>query len=235
MTELKNVQLFATQPHACSYLPEQDATTLFVDPNIQIDAKLYSDLSELGFRRSGKHVYRPRCTHCQACIPIRIPVDCFSMTRQQKRCWRRNQDLSVTRVVSINTREHYELYAHYIEARHRDGDMYPPSRQQFRDFLTSEWGVTRYYEFRQNHELIACAVCDHIESGLSAIYTYFKPQLHKRSLGAYAILYQIHLAQELGLPYLYLGYWIKACQKMLYKTDYRPFELMINQHWVMVK
>lgn len=235
MTELRNVQLFATQPHACSYLPEQDATTLFVDPHIQVDAKLYGHLSELGFRRSGKHVYRPRCAHCQACIPIRIPVASFAMTRQQKRCWRKNQDLSVSAVTSIDTREHYELYAHYIEARHRDGDMYPPSRQQFRDFLTREWGVTHYYEFRQEDELIACAVCDHIDSGLSAIYTYFKPQLAKRSLGVYAILYQIHLAQDLQLPYLYLGYWIKACQKMLYKTDYRPFELMINQRWVTVK
>ncbi len=95
MTVLSNLKVFATHPHDCSYLPGEQATTLFIDPAAEVDAHLYSQLSELGFRRSGPHLYRPHCAGCDACIPARIPVDQFAPNRQQRRIWKRNQDLRV--------------------------------------------------------------------------------------------------------------------------------------------
>ncbi|MDZ7825765.1 MAG: hypothetical protein U5R48_06975 [Gammaproteobacteria bacterium] len=127
MTNLAQLRFFATPPHACSYLEDRRATTLFVDPAAEIDNDLYSSLSALGFRRSGRHVYRPHCEGCNACIPVRIPAAEFVPRRAQRRIRRRNADLEVRITEPRLTEENYALYARYIAARHADGDMYPPS------------------------------------------------------------------------------------------------------------
>ncbi len=232
MTILSTLKVFATHPHACSYLPDQQATTLFIDPAAPMDSTTYSQLSEMGFRRSGPHLYRPHCARCNSCIPARIPVDRFQPDRGQRRVLARNSDLQVIDRTTLNGDEYYDLYARYIEGRHRDGDMYPPTRQQFDSFLTREWDLTHYYCFYLQKQLLAVAVVDVMNNGLSAIYSFFDPDLKARSLGIYAVLWQIQHARDLGLPNVYLGYWIKQCRKMSYKTDYRPIELLINNHWV---
>lgn len=231
-SSLRDLKVYTTYPHSCSYLRDKEATTLFVDPRTTIDAKLYSQLSSLGFRRSGAHLYRPHCNGCTACIPARVPVRRFQSTRSQKRAWNRNQDLNVRQVESIKHDEYYLLYERYIETRHQDGDMYPPNREQYESFLSSEWGVTRFYRIELQGCLVGVAVVDELEDGLSAIYTFFEPELAQRSIGTFAILWQLELAQQEGLDYLYLGYWIRDCAKMAYKIQYRPQELFLNGRWV---
>lgn len=232
MTDLSTLRLFATHPHPCSYIEGEQATTVFVDPEAPIDKELYSQLSLLGFRRSGTHLYRPQCAQCQACVSCRIPVQLFKPNRSQKRCVKSNADLTLQLVNSIDTDEHFALYSCYIESRHRDGDMYPPSREQYNAFLTSEWNSTQFIEFRLDGRLVSLAVCDQLNDGLSAVYTFYDPDLEDRSLGKYAVLAQVDLADTMGLAYVYLGYWIKRCDKMNYKTDYRPLELLINRRWM---
>lgn len=234
MTDLSTIQLFATHPHECSYLDGEDATTVFVDPNARLDGTLYQELSELGFRRSGSHVYRPQCKECQACVPARIPVSMFKPNRNQRRCWKRNRDLSLRMVGSLDLDEHYALYERYIEERHRDGDMFPATHSQFQSFLTEEWGITRFIELRLDSRLAAVVVCDEMNDAVSAVYTYYDPELHNRSLGTYGILLQIEMARSRGMEYVYLGYWIKACQKMNYKSQFRPLELMLNRRWALL-
>lgn len=232
MTNLAELKLFATRPHACSYLADQQATTLFVDPAATIDANLYTGLSQCGFRRSGSHFYRPHCEDCKACISVRVPVHSFNPNRTQRRCLKRNKDLEVQATSQPNIDEHYSLYERYIDARHKDGDMYPPTRQQYATFLNNPLNCTRYLEFRHNNKLIACAVSDTLSHGLSAVYTYYCPDETERSLGRLAVLHQIERAKNQALEYLYLGYWIKDSAKMRYKTEYRPLQLLINQQWV---
>ncbi|MBU2886425.1 arginyltransferase [Gilvimarinus agarilyticus] len=232
MSDLSTLKLFATAPHPCSYLDGEEATTVFIDPAADVDSALYTELSQLGFRRSGSHLYRPHCAQCQACLSCRIPVRLFRPNRNQRRCLKRNSDLNVSWIDNIDTDEHYQLYEQYINTRHRDGDMYPPTREQYKAFLSSEWGSTQYIEYRLGDKLAGLAVCDRLLDGLSAVYTFFDPELEKRSLGAFVILQQIAKAQELSLPYVYLGYWIKECPKMNYKTQYRPLELLVNKRWV---
>jgi len=234
VTLLANVRVFATYPHNCSYLAGEQATTLFVDPSTAIDARIYSQLSYIGFRRSGPHLYRPHCAACNACVPARVPVEAFTPNRGQRRILARNRDLEAEVVDSIHSDAHFALYSRYIEQRHRDGDMYPPDREQYESFLTREWGSTSFVEFRAAGQLLAVAVMDRLENGLSAIYTYYEPAEEKRSLGSYVILWQIERARELSLPAVYLGYWIRNCRKMNYKTRFRPIELLANGHWVRV-
>ena len=223
--------MFTTYPHSCSYLKDQEATTLFVDPRQTIDQTLYSSLSLIGFRRSGDHVYRPHCAHCSACLPARLPVAQFKSSKSQKRIWKRNADLSVEQTDTITDDAAYSLYARYIESRQSDGDMYPPERDQYESFLNDVWDCTRYYRFYRGGELVAIAVLDVLLDGASAIYTFFDPDENRRSLGVYAILWEIELAKSLGLDYVYLGYWIRECQKMSYKSTYRPLEVYSNNRW----
>ena len=234
MTNLNELVFYATKEHPCSYLKDQQATTVFVDPNQDLDKQLYSELSSYGFRRSGSHVYRPNCQQCNACIPIRLPVSRFSMSRSQKRCAKRNADLNLSFAHTIDTDEHYALYEKYISLRHANGDMYPPSRRQYRDFLTSEWGVTRFLEFRDEQRLIAVSVADQLEDGISAIYAFFDPDEEARSLGVFNILTLVDWAKETNNDFVFLGYWIKNCVKMSYKTQYRPFQLLVNSVWVTI-
>jgi arginyl-tRNA--protein-N-Asp/Glu arginylyltransferase len=230
-SSIRDLKVYTTYPHSCSYLEEEEATTLFVDPRQAIDKRLYSRLSVLGFRRSGNHIYRPHCSQCDACVPARIPVKDFVRKRGQRRVWQRNQDLMVVESNDIRDDEAFELYQRYISLRHADGDMYPPDREQYEAFLNSVWDCTRYFRVYDKSKLVAVAVVDVLEDGLSAIYTYFDPEADKRSLGVYAILWQVEKSLELGLEYLYLGYWIRNCKKMAYKSDYRPLQLYVNSNW----
>ena len=233
-TLLTNVRVFATYPHDCSYLEGEQATTLFVDPATPVDTRLYSQLSAIGFRRSGPHLYRPHCATCSACLPARIPVADFNPTRSQRKLINRNADLEVDEIDCIDDEEYFALYVDYINSRHRDGDMYPPGREQYASFLTREWGTTRYVTFRESGRLIGVAVVDYLDNGLAAIYTFYDASeaLSKRSIGSYAVLWQIARADELGLPAVYLGYYIKDCKKMNYKTRFRPIELLSHGQWV---
>lgn len=231
MEKIPQLNLYTTSPHDCSYIDGQQANTLFIDPNFPTDAYVYSRLSEVGFRRSGEHIYRPHCETCQACIPLRVDINAFQSTRQQKRCWKKNQDLEVIITEDISSGEHYALYESYIKQRHSDGDMYPPTREQYDSFLSSQWQVTHYVEFRQGHRLLCVAVTDILDQGASAIYTFFDPEEVRRSLGVYGVLFQIELAKKLKLPYLYLGYWIKDSPKMAYKSEYSPHQIFIDGLW----
>jgi arginyl-tRNA--protein-N-Asp/Glu arginylyltransferase len=231
-SSLRNLKVYTTYPHSCSYLAEQEATTLFVDPRTTMSGGLYSQLSGMGFRRSGSHLYRPNCGSCRACIPARVAVQKFQPRRSQRRAWKHNLDIKVEEVDTISADHYFQLYRRYIEARHQDGDMYPPTREQYQSFLSAEWGVTRFYQLLVDDQLVGVAVADQLEDGLSAIYTFYEPELQSRSIGTFAVLWQIEATRQLGLEYLYLGYWIKECQKMAYKVQFRPLELYINGQWV---
>ena len=206
---LRKHQFFITPAHPCSYLPGREATTLFRDPRESVSEVLYSDLTDLGFRRSGAHLYRPHCQGCSACVPVRIPVDTFELKRRHRRTLKKNRDLKVVLEPASFQPKYFELYQRYISERHRDGDMYPANADQFKSFLLSPWARTQFLCSYLDNKLVAVGALDHQAQGFSAIYTFFDPDLDERSLGVFSILQEIELCVEMGLPYLYLGYWIK--------------------------
>jgi arginyl-tRNA--protein-N-Asp/Glu arginylyltransferase len=232
VTSLSNLTFFTTPEHDCSYLDAKIATTLFVDPDHNTSNDEYSELSALGFRRSGRHIYRPHCQDCNACIPLRIPVSGFKANRTQRKIYKKNQHLDVSICKPIFKQASFQLYDAYIRARHSDGDMYPPDEEQFTSFLVNGRPEANFYEFRDEGKLVAIAVADRLKDGLSAIYTFFDPDFSHLSLGSYAILWLLNATLEQDLAYLYMGYWIKECQKMSYKTDYKPMELFIDNQWL---
>jgi leucyl-tRNA---protein transferase len=221
---------YASAPHPCSYLDEQ-AVTLFADPNAEMSKSLYSALSDLGFRRSGEFVYSPRCPACNACLPVRIPVEEFQPDRSQRRNWKQNSDLTVTLHPAEFNERHFDLYRRYMDERHPDGSMAKPDQDQYIRFFVSRWADTRFVEFAENGRPLAISVMDVLDQGLSAVYTFFDPLAYKRGLGVYAVLWLIEEAKRRQLPYLYLGYLIHESPKMNYKTQYRPLEFFHDGLW----
>lgn len=230
-TASRKLRLFRTGPHPCSYKDEQLASTVFLDPSLQMDRHLYSKLTEIGFRRSGAHFYRPDCESCRACIPLRIPVVDFQWRRRHKRIWKANDDLTVVEDGMIDDDESFALYREYISERHGNGDMYPATREQYHAFIRTATPETLFVKFFLDGELAAVSVTDLLDQGLSAVYTWFDPGLPQRSLGTYSILWQARRTLTAGLPYLFLGYWIKDCPKMDYKKNFRPIELLLDGKW----
>ncbi len=233
MTIEQKLSFYATPPHDCNYLPGRSAVTLFADPRFPKNTRLYSALADCGFRRSGEHLYIPHCEDCNACVPVRIPVNEFVASRNQKRNWKLNRDLTVVQRQAAFRREHYSLFEKYLALRHPGGGMDNPTTESYMAFLTAEWARTVFFEIREPKEnkLLAVAVSDIMDQALSAVYTFFDPQYSKRSLGRFAILMQIEQAKKLNMKWLYLGYWIENCKKMSYKDEYRPMEYFRENRW----
>ncbi|MFT5503363.1 MAG: arginyl-tRNA--protein-N-Asp/Glu arginylyltransferase [Gammaproteobacteria bacterium] len=232
MNDQVKLNFFASTPEPCGYLENRKAISAFANPHIDMNMDIYDDLIQHGFRRSGSHVYRPHCPSCQECISVRVLVKKYNYSRNEKRYFRLNRDLEVKTVGSRFKAEHFDLYRRYVNARHSEGSMANPTKADYHRFLISEWTETIFLEFRLNKVLIAVAVTDVLNSSLSPVYTFFDPDYNSRSLGHYAILKQIEEAQSREHDYVYLGYWIKDCQKMSYKRRYRPMEAFIHDQWV---
>ena len=231
MTSTARLRFFATHGHPCIYLAGREATTVFVDPIYPKNPALYTALSRAGFRRSGKHIYRPECSRCNACIPIRIPVARFRPRRIHRRVLAANRDLAFRVRPARFESEHFELYRRYISARHAGGGMDNPSPEQYRDFLTSAWCDTLFFEYSLGAAVVAVSVIDRLVDAFSCVYTFFDPAHERRSLGTYAILHAIDAAHRGSLEWLYLGYYIAESPKMRYKADYRPQERLVDGRW----
>lgn len=233
---LQKLQFYVTTPYACGYLPKQLAQSLIATPQNLIDATVYSGLIQQGFRRSGKFAYRPHCERCTACISVRIPVAEFKPSRSQQRAFKRHANLQ-SRVLDVGfDSAHFALYQRYQQHRHADSldhsNVHSDEVTQYQQFLCQTNIDSIMVEFRDAEDVLKIvSVIDLVSDGLSAVYTFYDPD-DQASYGTYSIVWQINWAAQLGLPYLYLGYWIQDSQKMAYKARFQPQQRRINDVWV---
>jgi arginine-tRNA-protein transferase len=228
---LSALHLYLTAPYPCSYLEGLEARSQVATPSFLISTPIYSELVRHGFRRSGTFTYRPRCDTCQQCVPVRVVADAFLPTRSQRRSYKQHKGLDVSLHALRDKAEYFELYRRYQEARHRDGGMDDDSPEQYRNFLLQSHVDTLLVEFRENNVLRMVSVIDVLADGLSAVYTFYDPDVPHSSYGTYNVLWQIELCHKLQLPYLYLGYWIADSRKMAYKVNFQPLQGLQDGVW----
>jgi leucyl-tRNA---protein transferase len=233
-------QFFITAPAKCPYLPgrlERKVFTHLIGP----DAKhLNSHLSHGGFRRSQNIAYRPACDGCGSCVSVRVLTAEFKPSRTQRRILRRNRDLTRGLVRPKAGIEHFSLFRGYIDVRHGDGGMADMTALDFSAMVDDSFVESRLVEYRRIGDggetcLIASCLVDVLEDGLSMIYSFYDQSLADRSLGTFMILDHIEQARRLGLPYLYLGYWVKGSRKMDYKSAFLPQERLSPEGWQAVR
>lgn len=225
---------FSTEPRACSYLPARESVMLFADPNKVVDSESYGRLIDFGFRRSGDNVYRPHCRSCTACTPVRIPVDELVLNRSQRRNVKRNADLRIGLQTTEFNDEHLQLYHLYQQRRH-DPDTSNGEAHDQLGFLRSKFIDTAILEFRLDGKLVMVCVVDEIPQGLSAAYTFYDPDYPQRGLGVFGVLELVNECRRRGLAWLYLGYWIEECDKMNYKTMFRPLHAYLDGEWKLME
>jgi leucyl-tRNA---protein transferase len=225
------VQFYSTAPYPCSYLPNRYSRSQVATPSYVINGFVYSELVRLGFRRSGLFVYRPNCEGCNACTPIRVPTAQFVPNRTQRRIAKSHAKLTAHFVPLTFKHEHYSLYLKYQNARHPGGGMDQDSHEQYRHFLLQSNATTHLVEFRDGETLRMVSIVDELSDGLSSVYTFYDPAVAGASFGTFSILWQIDTARRLGLPNVYLGYWIDQSPKMMYKRNFKPAEGLTDGQW----
>ncbi len=218
-----SLPFFRDEPHACPYLPDRMAEHV-IAPAGRLSPAIYQQLMDLGFRRSGRIVYRPECTGCRECVPLRVPVNSFQPSRSQRRAWRRNQDVCVEIGTPVATEEKWQVYTDYLAIQHNktaDSD-----RSDFERFLYDSPIETIEFVYSIEGKVVAAGICDVCPLSLSSVYFYFDPASAQRSLGVYSALVEIEECRRRGLPYWYAGYYVRDCRTMNYKSTYRPNELL---------
>jgi arginine-tRNA-protein transferase len=239
-------QFYLTAPSPCPYLPGREERKVFTHLVGERAPELNDLLTHGGFRRSQSIAYRPACETCRACVSVRVVVEDFRPTRSMRRVAERNADLVAEMRVPVPTSEQYSVFRSYLDSRHRDGGMADMTVLDYAMMVEDSHVETRIVEFRRrgpdsritgrgNGPLLGIALTDVLSDGLSMVYSFFDPDAGERSLGTFIILDHIARARRLGLPYVYLGYWVKGSKKMDYKGRFLPQERLTGDGWTRIE
>jgi arginine-tRNA-protein transferase len=235
----------STRARPCPYLPGRYERSIAAELEPFGAQDVYDAACAAGFRRSHSFIYRPACTACNACLPVRIVARDFRPRRTLARVLRRNDDLNGRLLPALATAEQYALFSRYQKTRHSSADagkedigpndgggMDRMTRSDYTAMIEDSPVDSHVIEYRDaNGAFVAAMLMDRVADGLSAVYSFFAPELTTRSLGSFMILDLVRRAQAEGLPYVYLGYLIAETPKMSYKARFQPIEALGPDGW----
>lgn len=233
----KQLRFYLTAPAPCPYLPGRRERKVFTSLDGLDAGGLNDALTHAGFRRSQNIAYRPACEQCCACVSARIPVARFEERKRWRRILSRNADLDRRRRAAEATEEQFWLLRRYLNGRHPAGGMAEMSLLDYAAMVEETAVRTHIVEYRRRSgphrgELAAAALVDVLRDGLSLVYSFYAPGESARSLGSFIILDHVRQARLAGLEHVYLGYWVQGSEKMNYKAQFQPLELLRAGRWL---
>ncbi|KTF69520.1 arginyltransferase [Sphingomonas sp. HT-1] len=235
-------RFFVTSPSACPYIPGRQERKIFTELSGHNAGELNDALSRIGFRRSQSVAYRPSCAGCSACVSVRVVAEGFRPNATQRKLLKRYDDLEVTACKPWATEEQYALLKRYLDARHPGGGMAAMDENDYADMVEQSPVTSYVIEYREPSvdgvpgRLVGACITDQQADGLSMIYSFFATEEDGRpGMGTFIIMDHIRRARAAGLPYVYLGYWVKGSARMAYKTRYRPIEMLGPNGWVLLE
>ena len=158
-----------------------------------------------------------------------MDVAAFRPTKSQRRAVRRNEDVELEMAPPAATEQHVRLYnAWHADMHVRRGWRHDElTVEQYADiFLAGRWSFAREFRYRQEEELVGVGLVDVLPESLSSVYFYHEPAWRQAAPGTFTILKEIEVARRSGRRWLYLGYWIEACDSMAYKANFGPHEIL---------
>ena len=233
-------RFYVTPAGPCPYLPGRVERKVFTELKGTEAQALNDALTLIGFRRSQNVAYRPACEDCQCCVSVRVRAKEFEPNRSMRRVIAKNSDIEMREAPAWASDEQFTLLKRYLRSRHPDGGMTHMDAIDFASMIESSPIDSRIMEYRRvtedpddpgNGQLMAACLTDVLSDGLSLVYSFFEPYEKARGLGKHVVLSHIEHARKLGLPYVYLGYWIADCRKMAYKTIYQPMDQLTQDGW----
>ncbi|WNO61252.1 arginyltransferase [Rheinheimera sp. MMS21-TC3] len=229
---MQNIELGLTYDSPCSYLTQQQQKLAFVLPATPLTADLYQQLMDLNFRRSHHQAYRPHCSSCNACQAVRLNPKLLTLSASQRKLLKKAQkEAWHYQFVSTPSAPYFTLYQAYISFKHKQSSMYPASQADLNSMLECNWLAVQFLEQYHNNQLVSVTIVDVLENSLSAVYTFYSPNVSYLSPGKLAIINLATVARQLNKTWLYLGYNIESCKKMAYKANFKPQQRFIRGQW----
>ncbi|MBI1216603.1 MAG: arginyltransferase [Alphaproteobacteria bacterium] len=226
------LNLYQTHEAPCPYLPGRREKKIFTMLERETAGPLATLLTASGFRRNQGMFYRQNCADCAACLAVRLKVPDFTPDRQMRRALKRNEDLVFEIIPAKASQSLYAVFRDYLAARHSDGGMAEMFYGEFTQMVEDYPDDTRLLVCRAGEEVMGAMLFDDLADGASAVYSFFRPEEDKRSLGTWMILKLIEYTAATKRPHLYLGFWIRQSRKMAYKAKFQPLQVLVDRQWV---
>ena len=219
-----------TKATPCPYLDGKVEKRIATD--ITYNKDIHNELALNGFRRVENWMYRPVCDNCSACKSYRVIIDKFELTKSLKRINKKLSEVSYKLVENKATHEHYDLFKKYQLKRHSGGSMADMDEDDFISMIETSPIQTLLMEFRDKlNKLIGVILLDVNNNTLSAVYSFFEPNLKKIGIGNFMISQCLIYGKKNKYKYLYLGYYISQISSMAYKIRFRPGQILDNNEW----
>lgn len=209
----------------CSYLDNKEQTTHYKMIE-ECDSESAEALVERGFRRFGKMYFRPVCSECTECQSLKIDVANYNFSKSERRIMKKGSHLTTYVQTPTLTRDHLKIFKKYhLYMGERKGWEYTETTPEnyHSSFISGHEDFGYEVLYYDEDKLIAVDLIDILENGISSIYFYYDPDYSNLSLGKLSLYNQIKFAKSRDKNWIYLGYYVKECPSLSYKSEYKPY------------
>jgi arginine-tRNA-protein transferase len=215
---------FTTKEMPCVYLDNKIMRMRYRyirDSTKDLNSKLIHE----GWRRFGLYYSKPDCFECNECQSLRIDAERFLYGRSARRVFKKNAKTKIVKKAPSVDDLRLNLYIKYHKhmQKKRGWDYYEIDKRSYEDlYIKGDFKFAKEITYYIEDRLVGVDLIDILDDGISSVYFYYDPDFSSHSLGRYSIYRQIEMAKQMGLRWVYLGYYVKNSRSLSYKDNFKP-------------